>query len=274
MHSEETDNEGTSSSVTPIADDTANVTEILYKHSLELVRLKQALEASNEQLSEFMSLATHEIRNPATYIKGFAAGALEGDLGPLTPAMKDGMQKIYVRVNDIIHLGNQYLDKSKLELNQLKYEFADIDLGALVNTLVAEFQAHAEQKGITLQSAIDANEHYVAHADTGKIKEVIGNLIDNSIKYTPQGEVKVSLEKGNGTVTVKIADTGVGIPADTIPQLFKKFSRADAQKVNLLGTGLGLYLAKIFIDAHKGRIWVESPGKDQGSTFFVELPAA
>jgi len=99
-------------------------------------------------------------------------------------------------------------------------------------------------------------------------------LIDNSIKYTPQGEVKVSLEKGNGTVTVKIADTGVGIPADTIPQLFKKFSRADAQKVNLLGTGLGLYLAKIFIDAHKGRIWVESPGKDQGSTFFVELPAA
>jgi signal transduction histidine kinase len=248
--------------------------EAVYKHSLELARLKQALEVSNEQLSEFMSLATHEIRNPATFIKGFAAGALEGDLGELSPAIRDGMEKIYVRVQDIINLGNQYLDKSKLELNQLKYEFVETDLGQLVNTLVHEFQAHAAQQKITLTSTIDPNEKYVASIDSGKIKEVIGNLIDNSIKYTPQGSVTVSLEKEAGVVRVKISDTGVGIPPETVPQLFKKFSRADAQKVNLLGTGLGLYLAKIFIDAHKGRIWVESEGKDKGSTFFVELPAA
>lgn len=235
-------------------------------------KLAKELEVSNEQLSEFMSLATHEIRNPATFIKGLSAGALEGDLGELPPKIKDGMQKIFVRINDIIHLGNQYLDKSKLELNQLKYEFTPLDLGKLVEDLVRESQPTATQYGITATSAIDKSADYTVQADSGKIKEVIENLIDNAIKYTPKGSVTASVLKGDSTVTVKIADTGNGIPAEVIPQLFKKFSRADAQKANLSGTGLGLYLAKIFIDAHHGRIWVESPGKDNGSTFYVELP--
>jgi len=225
-----------------------------------------------EQLSEFMSLATHEIRNPATFIKGFSAGALEGDLGELAPAVKDGMQKMFVRADDIIHLSNQYLNKSKLELNQLKYEFAPVDLGKLAEDLVHEFQPAAAQQGITLTSSIDESQSYEAQADSGKVKEVLGNLIDNSIKYTSKGFVTVSALKSEKTITIKIADTGVGIPAEIIPQLFKKFSRADAQKVNLLGSGLGLYLAKTFVDAHRGRIWVESEGKDKGSTFFVELP--
>lgn len=235
-------------------------------------KLAKELEVSNEQLSEFMSLATHEIRNPATFIKGFTAGALDGDLGELTPKIKDGMQKIFVRINDIIHLGNQYLDKSKLELNQLKYEFVPLDLGKLAEDLVREFQPAATQYGIIATSSVDKSVDYTVQADSGKIKEVIGNLIDNAIKYTPKGSVTVSVLKGDSTVKIEIADTGNGIPAETIPQLFKKFSRADAQKANLLGTGLGLYLAKIFVEAHHGKIWVESPGKDKGSTFFVELP--
>ena len=234
--------------------------------------LAKELEISNEQLSEFMSLATHEIRNPATFIKGFTAGALEGDLGELAPMVKDGMQKIYIRADDIIHLGNQYLNKSKIELNQLKYEFAPLDLGKLAEDIVREFQPAAIQCGITVTSAIDKNQIYEVPADSGKIKEVLSNLIDNAVKYTKQGSVTVSLAKNEKAVTVKIVDTGVGIPADTIPQLFKKFSRADAQKMNFLGTGLGLYLAKTFIDAHHGRIWVESEGEGKGSTFFVELP--
>lgn len=238
----------------------------------KIQKLAGELEISNGQLSEFMSLATHEIRNPATVIKGVSAGALEGDLGELTPVVKDAMQKIFIRINDIIHLGNQYLNKSKLELNQLKYEFTSLDLGKLAEDLVREFQPSATQYGITATSVIDKSMDYMVQADSGKIKEVLGNLIDNAIKYTPKGSVTVSVLKGSGTVRVEIADTGVGIPVETIPQLFKKFSRADAQKVNLLGTGLGLYLAKIFIDAHHGKIWVESPGKDKGSTFYIELP--
>ena len=248
---------------------------VLLLQSYEKVdKLAKELKVANEQLSEFMSLATHEIRNPATFIKGFTAGALEGDLGELTPMVKDGMQKMFVRANDIIHLGNQYLNKSKIELNQLKYEFAPVELGKLVEDLVHEFEPAAVQQGITITSAIDKNQTYEVPADSGKIKEVIGNIIDNSIKYTKQGSVTVSLAKNEKTVTIKIADTGVGIPAEIIPQLFKKFSRADAEKANILGTGLGLYLAKVFVEAHHGRVWVESEGKDKGSIFFVELPIA
>jgi len=235
-------------------------------------KLAKDLEISNEQLSEFMSLATHEIRNPATFIKGFSAGALEGDLGELTPAVKDGMQKIFIRANDIIHLGNQYLNKSKIELGQLKYEFAPVELGKLVADLAHEFEPAASQQSITITADIDKSQQYIVNADSGKIKEVVGNLIDNSIKYTKQGSVTVSISKDEKTVTVKIMDTGAGIPAEVIPQLFKKFSRADAEKANILGTGLGLYLAKTFVDAHHGRIWVESEGKDKGSTFFVTIP--
>jgi signal transduction histidine kinase len=239
----------------------------------EIERLAENLEKTNEQLSEFMSLATHEIRNPATAIKGIAANALEGLMGEMVPSIRDAIQKMFVSANDIVNLGNQYLDKSKLELNQVVYAFEVLPLSTLVENLVYEFQPAAEQKDVTVAASIDKNMDSTVTADKGKIKEVVGNLIDNAIKYNvPKGSVTVSLLKGTDTVTIKIADTGGGIPAEVIPKLFKKFSRADAQKANLLGTGLGLYLAKIFIDAHHGRIWVESEGLGKGSTFFVELP--
>lgn len=234
--------------------------------------LAQDLQASNGQLSEFMSLATHEIRNPATFIKGVAANILDGDMGAVTPTIRDAVQKIYVRAGDLLNLASQYLDKSKLELNQLTYTFTAFDLCQLVRDLAREFEPAAEQRGITVTAKLDAAQSCMVEADQGKLKEVIGNLIDNAIKYTPKGSVTVLVVCGEGTATVKITDTGVGMPAEIVPHLFQKFSRADAQRMNLLGTGLGLYLAMVFIDAHHGRIWVESAGKDRGSTFFVEIP--
>lgn len=235
-------------------------------------RLVQELEKTNEQLSEFMSLATHEIRNPATFIRGFTAGALEGDLGELTPIVRDGMQRLYVRANDIIHLGNQYLNKSKLELNRISFDFVPTDIRKIVEDLVHEFEPAAAQQGLTLTAECDPAGSYLIEADTGKIKEVISNVIDNSIKYTPKGSVKVSVTRDDQMVRIQVADTGVGIPDEVIPKLFNKFSRADAVKANILGTGLGLYIAKVFIDAHHGTIKVESTGKDKGSTFSIELP--
>lgn len=237
-------------------------------------KLASELEAYNEQLSEFMSLATHEIRNPATFIKGYAAGALEGDVGELSPLVRDGMQKLYVRANDIIHLGNQYLNKSKLELNRLSYQMVRVDLRKLVEDLVHEFEPAAEQQGIEIHASIDPTATYDIEADSGKIKEVLANLIDNSIKYTPKGSVTVSLSREGSEVRVQISDTGVGIPDAVIPKLFQKFSRADAEKINLLGTGLGLYIAKVFVEAHHGSIQAASRGPNEGSTFTIELPVA
>jgi len=111
----------------------------------------------------------------------------------------------------------------------------------------------------------------LGEADEPKLREVIGNLVDNSIKYTKAGGITLEIEKRNGMARVIVADTGVGIAHETTPHLFKKFSRADAQKMNLRGTGLGLFLAKTFIEGMGGKIWAESDGLDKGSRFIIEL---
>jgi signal transduction histidine kinase len=241
--------------------------------SIRLIKNMFALERANEEKSEFMSFASHEIRNPITAMKGYASLMLEGDTGPINPMTKDAAQKIMFASNQVISLIAQYLNKSKMELGELKYLFSIFDVSDTVEEIVRGFQPVAEQKGITVTTNIDKSQKYHVKADEVKIKEVISNTIDNSIKYTPKGGVVVSVEHDGEKVLIKIKDTGVGIPPETIPHLFKKFSRADAQKVNLLGTGLGLFLAKTFIDAHNGRIWAESEGKDKGSTIIIELPA-
>ena len=114
--------------------------------------------------------------------------------------------------------------------------------------------------------------------DSGKLAQVIGNLIDNAIKYTPAGWIKVILDQtpstslGVSKIRLTVVDSGVGIPAEVIPKLFQKFIRADeAGKINITGTGLGLYVAKQIVEGHGGKIWAESDGPGQGSRFVVEL---
>lgn len=242
--------------------------------SIQLVRNTFEIELANEQKSELMTFATHEIRTPITIMRGYAAILLDGDKGQISPQVVDLLQKIMISGNEVISLLSQYLNKSKIELGQLQYVFLKIDVVQLVNEILATFKVHADQKGLYLTEILPTKEKYFVNADQGKLREVITNLIDNSIKYTPKGSVSLSVERHDGKVIIKIADTGLGIPEDTMKVLFKEFSRADIQKVNILGTGLGLYLAKIFIDAHKGRIWAESEGKGKGTQFYIELPEA
>lgn len=242
--------------------------------SIQLVKNTFEIELANDQKSELMTFATHEIRTPITIMRGYASILLDGDKGQVPPQVVDLLQKIMISGNEVISLLSQYLNKSKIELGQLQYVFQRIDLVELVNEVLGTFQVNAAQKGIHLTKRIEMNEKCFVMADRGKIKEVVTNLIDNSIKYTPKGSVDVSLKKENGRVLIQVSDTGVGITGDTMSVLFKEFSRADIQKVNILGTGLGLYLAKIFISAHNGQIWAESDGKDKGARFYVELQEA
>lgn len=242
--------------------------------SIQLVRNTFEIELANEQKSELMTFATHEIRTPITVMRGYAAILLDGDKGQISPQVVDLLQKIMISGNEVISLLSQYLNKSKIELGQLQYVFLKVDVVQLVNEVLGTFKVHADQKGLYLTEVLPTREKLFVNADQGKLKEVITNLIDNSIKYTPKGSVVLSVERHDTNILIKINDTGVGIEEDTMKILFREFSRADIQKVNILGTGLGLYLAKIFIDAHKGRVWAESEGKGKGSQFYIELPEA
>ena len=241
---------------------------------IQLVKNTFEIELANEQKSELMSFATHEIRTPLTVMRGYATMLLDGDKGEISPRVRGLLQKILISGNDVITLLSQYLDKSKIELGQIEYIKADFDVARTINDILATFQINAEQKGVTLIKAVDIKERHMISGDQSKIKEVITNVIDNAIKYTPQGSISVSVKNNKGYVIIKVSDTGIGIKKETIPHLFKEFSRADLKRVNILGSGIGLYLAKKFVEAHKGRIWVESEGEGRGTQFFIQLPEA
>jgi len=231
----------------------------------------KALQLASEEKSEFMTFASHEIRNPMTAVRGYASLILDGSLGEVKPEVKDAARKIFVTGGQVLNLIAQFLDRSKIELGQLHYEAQPFDIGTATKDVASGFEVYAEEKGLELKTDVP-DEKITVCGDEGKLRGVIGNLIDNSLKYTKEGSVTVSVQKKGDWVQVRVKDTGAGIPAQTLLHLFRKFSRADAKKLNLMGTGIGLYLAKEFIEAHDGRIWAESEGEGKGSTFIIELP--
>jgi signal transduction histidine kinase len=158
----------------------------------------------------------------------------------------------------------------------MQYDFSTFDMRDLAVTVVTELRPNIERAKLSIDFDYDMSGTYILNADQGKIKQVISNLVDNAIKYTPKGGIHLWLtHTSNEKILLTISDTGVGIRPDVLPRLFEKFTRApDASKTNIMGTGLGLYVAKKMIEAHHGRIWAESAGQGKGASFFIELEAS
>ncbi len=240
----------------------------------QLGRANERLKELDQQKSEFISLASHQLRSPLTAIKGYASLLLEGDFGQLPEKIRETVEIIYKSTQAMAVLVGDYLDVSRIEQGRMRYDYSNFDLKELVENIVDELRPTVAAAKLSIKFECNQSDNYMIHADMGKLKQVFLNLIDNSIKYTPKGGMEVSLNKDNQNkkITFRIKDTGIGIPGEVLPRLFEKFTRApDANKVNIMGTGLGLYVAKKMIEAHGGKIWAESDGKDKGSTFVVEL---
>lgn len=247
--------------------------------SIRLIRDMLRLEIANEKLreldrqkSEFVSFASHQLRSPLTAMKGYASLIVEGDYGPISDDLKSAVSRILESSNTLATVVNDYLNISRIELGTVKYNFKEVDERALVQTVIDELRPTIKTAGLKLSFEVFSNDSYKVLADPDQLKQVITNIIDNSIKYTPQGSVSVSIERKDSKILLSVKDTGIGIAKETIPLLFEKFSRAKgADEVNIRGTGLGLYIAKEIIIAHGGKIWVESEGEGKGSQFYVEL---
>jgi signal transduction histidine kinase len=235
---------------------------------------KEAIERASAEKSEFMSFASHEIRNPVTAIRGYASLMLEDNMGALDPSVRETAGKISTLSEDVLALISQYLAKSKAELGRIGYEVTVFDLAATARVIADSMRLQAERKGLTLRVSGREGIELPVRADLSKTKEVIRNLIDNAIKYTAAGSITVSIGRHGVTARLRVTDTGIGIAAEVIPRLFAKFSRADSRGENPAGSGIGLYLAKAFIEAQGGTIRAESPGEGNGSTFTIELPLA
>ncbi len=252
--------------------------EVKARHEIET--LAKDLELANEHLkeldqqkSEFVSLASHQLRGPLTAVKGYASMLLDNDFGKVEGEVRDAIDKIYKSTQDLVVVVGDYLDVSRIEQGRMQYDFSEFDMKDLIATIVTELRPNIERAKLSMEFDFDTTGEFSVHADQGKIKQVIGNIIDNAIKYCPKGGIHIWLaHKTNNKVLVTISDTGVGIHPDVLPRLFEKFTRApDASKTNIMGTGLGLYVARKMIEAHHGRIWAESPGVGLGSSFFIEL---
>jgi signal transduction histidine kinase len=249
------------------------------KQREEIQELAKDLEKANVRLkeldqlkTEFISLATHQIRAPLTAIKGYISLMQEGDYGEINSEAKKALDIIFTSTNNLVTIVGDFLDVSRIEQGRMKYEYSDFNLQELIQQVVTEYKPNVDKRGLVLHYTFEENKNYTIHADRGKIKQIIGNIIDNSIKYTPKGEINISLSTKQNKALIKVADTGVGIPQGTMPKLFQKFTRAEnANEANILGTGLGLYVAKQMIEAHQGRIWAESEGPNKGSQFYIEL---
>lgn len=244
----------------------------------EIERLAKDLQAANDRLkqldqmkSEFLSVASHQLRAPLTAIKGYVANISEGLYGAVPDYLDEPLGVVQESTRVMASSIEDYLNVSRIEQGRMKYEFAPVDITAVAERATDEMKPVAAKKGLTL-SFIDSPSVTV-QADFGKIKQVFSNLIDNAVKYTEQGGVTVSVIKTETSVRFMTEDTGIGIPPDEIGGLFSKFIRArGANQVNTTGTGLGLYVAKQLVEGQKGKIWAESDGAGKGSRFIVELP--
>jgi signal transduction histidine kinase len=231
------------------------------------------LEELNLQKNEFISIATHQLRGPLSSIKGYASLILQGDLGQSNEKTVEAIEIIMQSAQSLAVIVDDYLDVSRIEQGTMKYDFSICDLREIVEMIVTEFTPIIKIAHLGISFECDKSEQYLTHADKGKIKQVFTNLLDNSIKYTPAGTIVLKLEKkADKTIVFSVNDTGVGIDPQVLPHLFARFSRApEASKINMLGTGLGLFVAKKIVEVHQGRVWAESEGQGRGSHFFVEL---
>jgi signal transduction histidine kinase len=240
--------------------------------NLEIANLR--LLELDKQKTEFVSLASHQLRGPLTAIKGYASMLNEGDYGQLPISAMEILGRIQKSSHDMAVLITDYLDVTRIELGKVKYQPERFSLRDLLAEVEKELAPNVPKESLTLTIEEGADPRFV-YADRNKIKQVVMNLIDNAVKYTPKGEVRATLTRNEGYARLEVKDNGVGINKTSLPHLFQKFSRAqNASKSNIRGTGLGLYIAKTIADHHRGRISATSEGEGKGSTFTFELPLA
>ncbi|MFO7807669.1 MAG: ATP-binding protein [Candidatus Moraniibacteriota bacterium] len=232
-------------------------------------KLRQLDEAKNE----FISIASHQLRTPLTSIKGFISMIFEGDYGKYSDSVGEALKKIYISNDRLIKLVNDLLNISRIETGRFTFHFGKNNLPNMVSKIVEGFELEAKNKNLKLvyNKPEDEIEEFVF--DKEKIQEVTSNLIDNAIKYTQEGEVKVDLKDYAKKAQVVVSDSGRGMARDELEAVFEKFHRGDkSASVDTEGTGLGLYVCEKIVNAHKGKIWAESDGIGRGSRFIVELP--
>ncbi len=234
-----------------------------------LDKLYSACQKKHNQILNFAYDASHELKTPLTILRG----ELELSLNS-AQTVEDYQEVVASALDEVIRLSNvvsTVLEIARAENSNHSLNYSKVNLSDVVNDICEDMEIVAEEKNIKIFKNID-NEVFI-NGDKHKIQQVIINLLDNSIKYTPNGgKIKIFLNNSQNSATLIVEDNGIGIPAEQIPNIFQKFYRTpNAKKVGVQGTGLGLSLVKSIVDLHKGIISVESQ-ENKGTKIIVSFP--
>lgn len=253
------------------------------KQREEIEKLATGLESANERLrvldkqkSEFVSIASHQLRSPLTAIRGYVSMIKEGSFGEVSDKMKEALNRIDESGHFMASSIDDFLNVSRIESGNMKYDYSNIDIVDMSKKVVEDLQADATNRGLLLLYRTNITEpNITSYADGGKVQQILHNLINNSLKYTKKGTVTVYVHNNTDTkkLMVEIIDTGIGMSEETLSKIFGKFSRAKiASSANIMGTGLGLFVAREMARAMKGDITAHSEGEGKGSRFIFTIP--
>lgn len=246
----------------------------------KLLVANEKLKELDKLKDEFVSVASHELRTPMTAIKSYLWMALQGKGGDLTDKQKYYLERAYNSTDRLIKLVNEMLNISRIESGRIALQVQKVELFSVLQEVIAEVQPRADEQKIEIKlkkRTPDGKREIHVLIDVDKIKEVLINLIGNSLKFTHEkGKVTLSIEVNKQMVKVFVQDNGVGIEPEYIPSLFQKFGLIEGSyqtnQASSQGTGLGLYISKSIVELHGGEIGVESEGKGKGALFFFTIP--
>ena len=234
----------------------------------------------NRQQTEFISTASHEMRTPVASIEGYLGLSLNPATATIDDRAREFLEKAYDNTRHLGQLFQDLLDISKSEDGRLKNEPVVLDAVEFSRKIWDGLREKAAAKNLDFVFDLDSKKTgekiltpvYYVHSDRDHLHEVLDNLFENAIKYTPSGRVSVNVSGDNENVRISVTDSGIGIPAEDIPHLFQKFYRVDNTETREIGgTGLGLYLSRRLVESMGGKLLLESEYK-KGSTFTVQLP--
>jgi len=238
--------------------------------------MAETLERTEQRRLELIGNVAHELRTPLSSIKGIMEGLVDGVL-PAEPATFLDVQHEVARLQRLIH---DLEDLSRAEAGQVPLDLRPLAIADLIQAVADRLRPQFEDKGVSLDVDVPTDLP-PAHADAGRITQVLLNLVGNALQYTPAGgrvtiHASVASDQGLNTdhrLLTTVTDTGIGIPADHLPHIFERFYRVDRSRSRAGGgSGIGLTIAKHLVEAHGGRIWAESAGPGQGSAITFTLP--
>lgn len=248
------------------------------KQREELQTLTQALEQTNTKLqnldqarSDFITIASHQLRTPPTTIKWYLSAIRGGDYGQVAEPLKVALSKAEAVNNSLISLIDDLLNASRIERGKMEFVFEPTDLANIVKSITEQLQPLASIKNLRLELNLPTNLPPMVLADKEKVRQVVNNFVDNAIKYSNKGIITVNLSETADSVQLEVKDQGKGFAPETGKTLFHKYTRGQDSAVHSTGLGLGLYVAKVVVDKHNGKIWASSEGEGKGAVFGFSL---